>query len=202
MNYQTFSMSQALTSLLQEPATAAVLADMERHEVVGGEVVQKASPTARHSYVQARLAAALDPFQPDGDGPGGWLILSECTVELETHEVYQPDLAGWRAARLSVLPDTFPIQIAPDWVCEVLSPSTAARDLNVKRRGYHRAKVPHYWIVDPFNRTLSVLQWMDDAYALILAAGPNDVVHAVPFAEIALHVSKLLGCGIASAPVT
>lgn len=184
-----------LQNVVQDLATAAEIEQLERHEVVGGEIVEKASPTARHSYIQSNLIADLQPFQQrrGGRGPGGWWILSECTVELERHEVYQPDIAGWRAERMPRLPEEFPVRIAPDWVCEVLSPTTAARDLHVKRRSYHRARVGHYWVVDPLNLTLSVLRWRDDEYALILAARPGALVRAEPFEEIAIDVASLLG---------
>lgn len=175
-------------------ATAADIEELEHHEVVSGEIVQKASPSMRHGVVQANLVGYLFPFQRRrGGGGGGWWLVPECTIELDCHEVYQPDIAGWRVERLPTVPNEFPVRLPPDWVSEVLSPSTAGRDLSAKRRGYHRAKVMHYWIVDPFNQTLSVLRWRESEYALIQAAGPGEVMRAEPFEAVELDVSALLG---------
>jgi Uma2 family endonuclease len=160
-------------------ATAADLLELERHEVVDGEIVKKASPTAWHSYAQGRLLVAIDGLL--GTRQAGWWILPECTIELAPHEVYQPDVAGWRVERMPELPEAFPMKVEPDWVCEVLSPSTARRDVGHKLRAYHSAQVRHYWIVDTHNRTLAILRWQETAYALIVTAGAGDVVHPEPF---------------------
>jgi Uma2 family endonuclease len=183
------SMSQPRDRLL----TAAALEDLERHEVVGGELVQKASPSFDHGSIQGSVFAALRDFRGRGGRPGGWWLGTEVEIELATHEVYLPDVAGWRIKRVSDPPRGRPVPIAPDWVCEVLSPSTAGRDLGHKRRIYHQARVGHYWVVEPLNHTLTVYRWQDAGYLLALAAVPGDIVRPEPFDAIELDVGDIFG---------
>ena len=86
--------------------------------------------------------------QPHRGGPGGWILLDE--PELHLHgDVLVPDLAGWRRERMPELPDAAAFELAPDWICEVLSPSTAASDRAEKMPIYARERVAHVWLVDP-----------------------------------------------------
>jgi Uma2 family endonuclease len=90
-------------------------------------------------------------------------------------------------------PSGRPVDIRPDWVCEVLSPSTASRDVIEKQRTFHRAAVPHYWVVHPERAVLTVLRWHADGYLVALTAGRDETVRAEPFAEIEIRVGELFG---------
>lgn len=174
-------------------ATAADIERLEHHEVVRGEIVRKALSGFRHGIVQARIGVVLAGFHGQGSGaqsPGGWWIGSEPTIEFATHEVYQPDLAGWRLERVPEL-DEYPIRLVPDWVCEILSPSTADRDLGDKLRGYHRAHVGHYWIVEPAARTLTVYRWQETGYTTALTARAADLVRAEPFDTLDIALASV-----------
>lgn len=176
-------------------ATALDLAELERHEVVDGELVEKAAPSAEHGGTQATLVVALGSFlgRPLPGRIGGWWLMTETEVELSEHEVYLPDVAGWRIARVPERPTGKPVCMAPDWVCEILSPSTALRDLGHKRRTYHRARVGHYWIVDPHNRTLSVFRWQEHDDLFVLAAGVGELVRAEPFEAAEIVMADIFG---------
>lgn len=174
-------------------ATAADIELLEHHEVVRGEIVRKAMPVVRHSITQGRIVVALAGFHGQGRGaqsPGGWWIGTEPTIEFATHEVYQPDLAGWRLERVPEL-DEYPIRLVPDWVCEILSPSTADRDLGDKLHGYHRAHVGHYWIVEPAARTLTVYRWQETGYTTALTARAGDLVRAEPFDALDIALTSV-----------
>ena len=125
------------------PATAADLAALPgdaRAEVIRGTIVEKASPSFEHGHAQISIGEILKgPFQRGRGGPGGWWIVTEVEVEFETHEVYRPDLSGWRRDRVPERPRGFPVHIRPDWLCEVLSVTTAANDLGPKLRTHHQA---------------------------------------------------------------
>jgi len=182
-------------------ATAADLARIppERGaEVVEGHVVYKASPSFSHGYVQGQIGGLLR-FGSGGRGATGWWLVTEPDVELEAHEVYRPDLAGWRRERVPSIPTEVPIRLRPDWVCEVLSPSTAGRDLSAKLRGYHRSGIPHYWVVDPEHHTLVIYRWQSDTYAVAGSAGLGDTIQAEPFA-VDLSVAQLFGDLVPTAP--
>jgi Uma2 family endonuclease len=166
------------------------------HEVVDGELTRKASPSGPHGLAQSRVVRKIgEPYdrRPGGRAPGGWWIAVEVEVQLETHEVYRPDVVGWRRERLPVLPTTMPITVRPDWVCEVLSESNASNDLVKKMRGYHRAGVPHYWIVDPRDETLTVYRWTAEGFLLVLSADRQERVRAEPFADVQLFIGSLFG---------
>jgi Uma2 family endonuclease len=167
-----------------------------RAEVIGGEIVEKESSSGEHGNAQGTVIGRLHgPFhrKPGGGQPGGWWILPEVEIELAPHEVYRPDVAGWRRDRTPSCPRGKPVYIRPDWVCEVLSQSNASNDLVKKLRVYHRFEVGHYWIVDPQHETLTVLRWTPDGYLAALTAGRADRVRPEPFEAVELPVGVLFG---------
>ena len=106
----------------------------------------------------------------------------------------RPDVLGWRRDKHEALPRPDHrglVTAVPDWICEVLSRSTAHVDLGEKRLGYHRAGVAYYWLVDPQNETLTVLQWTAPGYLVELVAGRGDKVRAPPFEAVEVEVSEL-----------
>ncbi len=166
------------------------------HEVVDGELVRKAMPSGPHGRTQSRVVTRIGgPYdrRPGGRWPGGWWIVTEVEVVLADHQVYRPDVIGWRRERLPELPKAAPIDVRPDWVCEVLSESNASHDLVKKMRGYHRAGVPHYWVVDPGEETLTVYRWTADGFLLAVAADRGERVRAEPFDAVELFVGGLFG---------
>ena len=179
------------------PATAADLArlpDTVHAEVIRGVIVEKAAPSYEHGEAQSSLAEILKPpFQRGRGGPGGWWIATEVEIELAAHEVYRPDLVGWRRERVPEHPSGRPIRIRPDWVAEILSKSNAENDLGDKLFAYQRAGVPHYWIIDPEHETLTVYRLTSEGYVVQLTAGKRDRVRAAPFEEIELEIAQLFG---------
>jgi Uma2 family endonuclease len=174
----------------------ALLPEEVRAEVIDGEIVEKAAPSFEHANTQLGLGSIVRvEFHGERGGlrSGGWWILSEVDVELETHAVYRPDLAGWRRESLPAQPVERPVRVRPDWVCEVLSRSNAQNDLVKKFRGYHRAGVSHYWIVDPDNRSLIVYRYQPAGYLAVLTAGAGETIRAEPFDAIEIAASDLFG---------
>lgn len=184
-------------------AKRATLADLEVRpekpyaEVVDGVVVEKALPRGEHGHAQATLASLLLPSYQASAGfrgrPGGWWFASECTIEFERHEVYQPDLAGWRRDRAATPPSGYPVRLAPEWVCEILSPSNRRHDTVEKLRVYQRHGIGHYWLLDPEAGTLIVYRNQGDLFAVALAATRAERVRAAPFDAVELSVGELLG---------
>ncbi len=111
----------------------------------------------------------------------------------KTSEVFRHDVLGFLRSLHPALPAGFPLTARPDWVCEILSPSTARYDLVQKQRTLHQHGVPHYWIVDPEHETLTVLRRDETAYLRILDAGVGDTVRAEPFVEVEIAVGTLFG---------
>ncbi|WP_437591151.1 Uma2 family endonuclease [Sorangium sp. So ce1000] len=182
------------------PATVADLLAIpeERrfHEIIDGELVQKAVPSFEHGDAQSAIVAHVkNPFQrrPGGRWPGGWWFATEIEVEFMPDQVYRPDVVGWRRERSPERPSGCPVQIRPDWVCEVLSPSNARSDTVRKMRVYQRCQLPHYWIVDPREETLTVHRWTSEGYLVALRAERGERIRAEPFDAIELQVGVLFG---------
>lgn len=182
-------MAQAVALLLS-------IAEHERnHEVLDGVLVERASPGSDHGFAQVKLGVAADPYNRRSGGdppyPGGWWIMTEVEILLGTSSIARPDLSGWRRERAPSRPQGNPIELRPDWVCEIISPSTAARDRVAKLRLYQEQGIPYYWIVDPSDRTLTVFRNTDQGYLVVLAAQSEDKVHAQPFDAVELAVGDL-----------
>lgn len=166
------------------------------HEFVLGQLIEKAAPTGEHGDAQAGVVGAVrPPFQrkPGGGGPGGWWIATEVEVLLDGGNIVRPDVLGWRRDRCPERPTGTPVAVRPDWVCEVISPSNATDDTIKKLRLYHRVSVPHYWIVDPRDATLTVMRFSHDGYVTLMRAERGEVVRPEPFEAIELVVGTLFG---------
>jgi Uma2 family endonuclease len=161
-----------------------------RGEILDGELYAFPRPAAPHAHVETSVGADLTgPFQRGRGGPGGWRILIEPGVQLPRAPEVAPDLAGWRIDRLTRLPRSGPIDIVPDWVCEILSPGTRSYDMLVKRPFYADIGVRHLWYIDPEARTLAVSRLEGGRWLELGVFGGEQVVRAEPFdaVEIALE---------------
>lgn len=166
-------------------------------EIVNGELVVSPRPAFKHARAGTRLGAALDPFdrEPGGSDPGGWLILFEPELHLGVggRQVVIPDLAGWRRERLPELPDVPWLDLAPDWLCEVASPSTARHDRLVKSAIYLDAGVRWMWLVTPLTETVEVLEATGDRsrWTLVTSAVGPEPRRLAPFEALELDISRL-----------
>jgi Uma2 family endonuclease len=163
-------------------------------EIIGGELVLSPRPAGPHAVAATALGEELGPpFKRGRGGPGGWIILDEPELHLDS-AILVPELGGWRRETMAAVANEPYFTIRPDWICEVLSPSTERFDRGDKIALYAQAGVSHAWLVNPLQRTLEVLrlslekpqQWMtlnvfrDDAN-----------VRAEPFDAIALDLAIL-----------
>jgi Uma2 family endonuclease len=176
----------------KKPASYADLEALPEHlvgEILDGELIVSPRPSPQHGRVEAGISADLvGPFDRGRGGPGGWWILPEPELHLE-HHVLVPDLAGWRRDRLSTLPDTAFISIAPDWICEVLSPSTAKIDRTRKVGIYGAQGVEHLWLVDPLHRILEVYRRTGHTWMIAGMYADDARARIEPFAAIELDLS-------------
>ena len=176
---------------LDRPATYKDLEALPPHlvaEIVDGELWASPRPAPRHSRAWGRITSRIEPAFDEGrGGPGGWIILGEPEIHLGK-QVLVPDLAGWRRTRLPRLPATAYIALAPDWVCEVVSPSTARLD-RAKKLGIYAAEgVHHAWLVDPLARTIEVLRLLRGRWAIMATHAGDATVRIEPFEEIELEI--------------
>ena len=186
-------MNQALPIIRQDATYQDVLdapANMVA-ELVHGALHLQPRPSARHGLASSFLGIEIGgPFSRGRGGPGGWWIIDEPELHLDDN-VLVPDLAGWRRERMPEYPDTAAFDLAPDWVCEVLSRSTRQFDLVEKRALYGKAGVSHLWFVDPVARTLEAFNNVDGSWTLVSALKDDDKVSVAPFDAIEFELSAL-----------
>lgn len=161
-------------------------------ELVRGTLHTHPRPAPPHARASSRLGSCLGrPFDEGDGGPGGWWILDEPELHFPSGDVLVPDLAGWRVGRMPELPKTAFFELTPDWVCEVLSPSTEAEDRADKMPIYAEAGVEHAWLVDPILKTLEVHRRAGERWLVIATYKGDARVRAEPFDAIELELASL-----------
>jgi Uma2 family endonuclease len=162
-------------------------------EIIGGELCTQPRPSGRHAVTETGLGASLlPPFQRGRNGPGGWWIIAEPEVHFVRDIVLTvPDLAGWRRQRMPNLPEDHRFEVVPDWVCEILSPSTATKDRIRKLPLYAEYKAAHAWLVDPLARTLEAYSLREEGWLLVAALKDDDPVCVPPFDAISFSLADL-----------
>lgn len=179
---------------LKSPATYHDLLEVPDHlvaEILDGDLFASPRPSLRHARSSSALGVEIGgPFDQGRGGPGGWWILDEPEIHLRD-DVLVPDLAGWRRERLPAVPDVAFLTLAPDWVCEVLSPSTERIDRSRKLRIYARESVPYAWLLNPTLQTLEVLRLEDGRWVVVGTHAGDETVRAEPFSDVPIELSRL-----------
>jgi len=176
------------------PATYADLEAVPPHlvaEILFGELVTHPRPVLRHGRATSVLGMIIGgPYQLGTGGPGGWVFVDEPELHLGPHVVV-PDIAGWRRERFTEATDKAYSEIAPDWVCETLSPSTERYDKGEKREIYSSFGVGHLWHLDPRVRMLETFERRDRAWLLTATFFDADEVSAAPFTDLKFSLGLL-----------
>ena len=179
---------------LKKGATYDDLVRVPEHfvaEMFDGELYASPRPAFPHARAAMALAAKLGgPFDLDRSGPGGWFLLGEPELHFG-NDVLVPDIAGWRRERLPAIPNVAYLTLAPDWICEVVSPSTEHIDRGKKLRIYAREGVPHAWLVDPLRQSLEVLALESGSLEQIEEHHGVVRVRARPFDAVELELRAL-----------
>jgi Uma2 family endonuclease len=162
-------------------------------EILNGQLHTQPRPTAPHLRVESTLGSKVHRRYDEGDGgPGGWWIL----VEPELHfvrdtEVLVPDIAGWRRERMPSLPDGHRFEVVPDWICEILSPSTESKDREIKMPIYAHYGVAYAWLVDAKRRTLEVFALSHGRWDTVAKVEGEQAVTLPPFEAMRLELGSL-----------
>ncbi len=183
-----------MTKALKRNATYADLYGIPENsvgEILGGELYASPRPAYRHAFSASVLGVQIGgAFQLGINGPGGWLVLDEPELRM-SNDVLVPDLGAWRRERLPTPPTGEYPAVAPDWVCEVLSPSTERIDRAKKLGIYAREGVAYAWLVEPLQQTLEVLRLESGRWSLLATRSAGDRVRAEPFEAIELDLATL-----------
>jgi Uma2 family endonuclease len=162
-------------------------------EIIGGELVTHPRSGPRHAKAASSLAMLVGPpFQHGRGGPGDCWILVEPELHLG-EDILVPDLVGWRRRRLPTLPRTAWFELAPDWVCEVVSPSTAGTDRLRKLPRYAAQGIPHCWLVDPETRAVEAFELEAGRWVLAGSAVGSMEAALPPFAAVPFPLGELWG---------
>ncbi|MBF0226066.1 MAG: Uma2 family endonuclease [Desulfobacterales bacterium] len=156
-------------------------------EIINGELYALPRPSFRHSNATFGLADIRIKY---GQKNSGWWILVEPEIKLGEN-LFVPDLAGWEKKRLPNPPDTNWTTVPPDWICEVLSPSTSESDRKIKMPIYARFRVPYLWLIHPIEKTLEIFKLNDAQWILLVTYSDNDKVIAEPFNEVEIDLANL-----------
>jgi Uma2 family endonuclease len=160
-------------------------------EIIRGALHLHPRPAMPHARASSALGAKIGgPFDFDGDGPGGWWIVDEPELHLG-EEIVVPDLAGWRRERMPQFPRTAYTTVAPDWACEILSPSTRGTDVGPKRAIYREHGVGWLWLVDPDARSLEAFEQRGGAWVEIGTLVGEAEVRMPPFDAIGFPLAAL-----------
>lgn len=160
-------------------------------EIIEGVLYTMTRPRGRHQRTATVVGRDISgPFDSGKSGPGGWWILVEPGIELPNTPEIAPDIAGWRRERLPTLPEDAPIRVVPDWVCEILSPTTRRHDLLVKKPYYAKVGVAHHWLADLAERTLTAYRLDSGLWVELGVFGDETAATIEPFADVALDVAS------------
>lgn len=181
-------------ALNKPPATYADIEALPSHvvgEILFGQLVTHPRPARRHGGASSVLGMLLgNPYQLEIGGPGGWIFVDEPGLHLGPH-ILVPDIAGWRRDRVTEPADKPYFEIAPDWICETLSPRTEKHDRGAKRRIYAHYEVAHLWHVDARARLLEVFSRHDKDWLLTHTLEDEEQVIAPPFEDISFSLGLL-----------
>ncbi len=164
-----------------------------RGEIVNGRLYTQPRPTGPHAPASSRLGTDIEgPYSRGRGGPGGWWIIDEPEIHfIRDREVAVPDLAGWRQTRMPRLPEEHRFEVVPDWVCEVLPPSTEATDRGEKMPPYASFAVGYAWLVDPKTHTLEAYAMAHGSWQPLGIFRDDTQVRVAPFDTIVIHLADL-----------
>ena len=162
-------------------------------EILNGQIYTQPRPSLPHVITATSLADELvSPFQKGRGGPGGWWIAVEPELHfIQDTEVDVPDLAGWRRERLARFPQGHRVAVVPDWVCEILSPSTKSKDRMVKMPIYAHFGVAYAWLIDPLTHTLEAYALEGEAWREIGRFAGAALVSVAPFDAVTINLGDL-----------
>jgi Uma2 family endonuclease len=159
-------------------------------EIIDGDLHAFPRPKTFHQSAQFELGELLGPARRRPP-PDGWVILPEVQIAFQQKwpHLLIPDLSGWRRARMPEMPDVATVELAPDWVCEGMSPSTARHDRGRKTEIYAAAGIPHLWFFDSALQLVETFELVDGRYRM-LATASDERTTLAPF-DIEIDFSQL-----------
>ena len=160
----------------------------ERWELLRGELIMVPGPNTAHQRITLNLVRFLSAFVEEN--ALGEVFISPYDVVLSRTNVLQPDIIFVSSDQQSIITDAN-IQGAPALVVEVISPSTASKDREVKRGIYAETGVGEYWLVDPDARTISVMSLQDKDFREVANYGAGEVLSSPTLEGLVLDLTRI-----------
>lgn len=190
----TASQETAMNQAALKLATYEDLFDLPENlvgEIIAGRLITHPRPAPRHAQAYSSLGVEIGaPFGRGRGGPGDWWIIDKPELHIGGN-ILVPDLAGWRRERMPKLPETAWFETVPDWVCEILSPSTARVDQAEKMPLYAGMGVNHLWLVDPDRRLLEAYENQNHRWLLLQTVADTASVRIPPFEAVVWELAAL-----------
>jgi len=158
------------------------------YELIHNQIIEMPPPTTFHQSIGGKIHLFIGMYLLKY--PIGRLYFAPVNILLDDFNVLQPDLLFIVNERLSIITEKR-IEGAPDWVCEILSPSTRKNDLTVKKELYQNHCVKEYWIVDPSNRSVEVLVNQGQIFVSHCQANGLMPIRSTIFTELELSPQQL-----------
>jgi len=163
--------------------------DGKRYEIIEGDLYMTPAPVTRHQIIVGRLIHLLLSYLETH--PNGTALTAPCDVLLSDTDIVQPDLLYVHNNSKAHVTEQN-VQGPPDVVVEILSPGTAARDRDLKRKRYERFGVQEYWLVDPDHNTLEILVLKAGQYTQVCCAIRPATCTSALFPGLILDLGRLL----------
>jgi len=163
-------------------------AEDERYELIEGELLMTPAPSMRHQRISGDLYSEVRVFVKENDL--GNVFYAPCDVHLDNENVVQPDILFISKKRLNIIGEKN-IQGAPDLVIEIISESTAYRDLVQKKKLYARFGVKEYWIVLPEESSAEVYTLKDNVFGLHKSYGKDDTLQSPLLQKLKIELKKI-----------
>ncbi len=160
-----------------------------RFEILEGMLIKEPSPNVLHQRVSRRLQRILEDYfwEQDADGE---IFNAPLDVTFQDNTVVQPDLFYVSGEQKLIIKDTR-IDGSPTLVVEIISPFSRRKDRLQKLRIYQKNKIPHYWIVNPEDKTLECFSIQNGIYALVATGMDNDTVEHPDFPGLSVQLKSL-----------
>lgn len=163
--------------------------DLERWERIDGIIYDMSpAPSSEHQRLSRQLTLAI----------GSYLKGKKCELFYSPFDVYlnADDQGDYVQPDLAVICDPAMIRVngcygAPDWVVEILSPSTGVKDKTTKLRAYKSAGVREYWIMDPVHQFVEVHDLQNNVFPTVY--GKDETVTVGIFNDLQINLQGIFG---------
>lgn len=147
--------------------------ESDKAEYINGEAIFHSPEKLKHSRISSNVSFLLLTFVKNKK-IGGHVGIEKIMIEL-TQNSYEPDICFFRKEIADTFTDSQMLFPSPDFIVEILSPSTEKIDREIKFRDYAQHGVTEYWIIDPEKETIEQYELKQKQYELLVKVKSSSV---------------------------